>query len=66
MLECDLLQECKEVILQRMRNTLQKNVNLYMAASTYHVISKEVENCMFRKNQIFNTPLSKPWKTSNT
>ena len=66
MLECDLLQECKEIILQRMKNTLQKNVNLYMAASTYHVISKEVEKCMFRKNHIFNTPSSKPWKTSNT
>ena len=53
MLECDLLQECKEIILQRMKNTLQKNVNLYMAASTYHVISKEVENCMFKKESHF-------------
>ena len=27
--------------------------NVYIAASTYHVISKEVENCMFRHNHSF-------------
>ena len=31
----------------------KRRVFLYMAASAYHVISKEVENCVFRHNHIF-------------
>ena len=31
----------------------KRRVFVYMAASAYHVISKEVENCVFRHNHIF-------------
>ena len=37
-------------------NERKEDFFVYMAASTYHVTSKETENCIFRQSYIFGHP----------